>query len=138
MLQSQRARQSGNIVADVHSLTSLNSPRTETAAGYNLIALFIGAGNGSGTTVHPDGTANSANSWAPVFGVETALEVTPKLTSLSKISLSTHASYYAELGFSYEILEKFFIVGSLNTMDADANNVFLSKTGIQLSVCWQN
>ncbi|MEI6285732.1 MAG: hypothetical protein WCP79_04430 [Bacillota bacterium] len=128
----------GNIVADVHSLTNLTVPRTEAAVGHNLIALFIGAGNGSGTTVHPDGTANSANSWAPVFGVETALEVTPKLTSLSKISLSTHASYYAELGFSYEILEKFFIVGSLNTMDADANNVFLSKTGIQLSVCWQN
>ncbi|MEI6284958.1 MAG: hypothetical protein WCP79_00495 [Bacillota bacterium] len=66
------------------------------------------------------------------------MEVTPKLTSQSKISQSAHASYYAELDFSYEILKNFFIVVSLNTMDADANNFFISKTGIQLSVCWKN
>ena len=128
----------GNIVADVHSLASLSAPRAETAVGHNLIALFVGAANASGTTTHPGGTINSSNMWAPVFGVETALEVTPKLTSLSKISLSINSSYYAELGFSYELLDDFYIVGSLNTMDSDANNVFLSKTGIQLSIGWQN
>jgi len=127
-----------NVISDVHALTRLSIPRSDTADGHNLIALFIGAGNVNGTIIHQDGTTNFANDWAPVFGVETALEVTPKLTSLSKISLSAHASYYAELGFSYELLEKFFIVGSLNTMDSDANNVFLSKTGLQLSICWQN
>jgi hypothetical protein len=34
----------GNIADDVHSLTSLSAPRTETAVGHNLIALFRSSG----------------------------------------------------------------------------------------------